>query len=302
MSDRARRKATLLLTPVLAIALAACTSAGGGAGSPSAAPSSAPSPTADPNVIDHPTGATDVILRFEEGGGFVPPTFTATMVPHFTMYGDGTIVFRDPTAALPPQDGSIIRAAPMRIAKLTEEQVQDVLRRALVDGGLAVARAEYTDMQVADAPTATFTIQAGGLTKTVSVYALGIGPETGADAPARAAFAKLAESLTKIEQGGAIVAADYQPAAFRGVLTDSAGVVVPDMKSWPWKEISPTDFVGNGDPNAFQLPVRVMTPTEIDALGIKGYEGGLMNVILTGPGGVGTYSLSIRPLLPDESK
>lgn len=301
MSDRPRRKATTLLFPILAVALAACTSVGGGGGSPSPAPTSAPSPTPDPDVIDHPTGAGDVILRYEEGGGFVMPSFAVTMVPHFTMYGDGTIVFRDPTIQLPPQEGSIIKSAPLRVAKLTEEQIQDVLRRALVEGGLATARAEYTDMQVADASTALFTIAAGGLTKTVSVYALGI-QDGGADAPARAAFAGLAQSLTTIERGGAIVAEDYAPAAYRGVLLDSAGVVVPDLKAWPWKDIAPTDFVSNDDPNAFQFPTRIMVPSEIDALGIEGYEGGLINVILTGPDGAGTYSLSLRPLLPDESK
>ena len=47
-------------------------------------------------AIEHPTGPTDVVLRYEEGGGFVMPAFLATQAPHFTLYGDGTIVFRNP--------------------------------------------------------------------------------------------------------------------------------------------------------------------------------------------------------------
>ena len=147
MSDRSRRKAILLLS-VLAIVAAACSSAGGAAsppasGAPSSEPSPAPSSSPDVDAIEHPTGATDVVLRYEEGGGFMMASYAATMVPHFTLYGDGTIVFRDPTIEAPPMVGSVGKTNPMRIATLTETQVQDLLRLALGEGGLAVARPEY---------------------------------------------------------------------------------------------------------------------------------------------------------------
>ena len=91
-----------------------------------------------------------------------------------------------------------------------------------------MARPEYRNDMIADASTALFTIQAGGLTKAVSVYALGLDVEGLADAPARAAFAELAETLTSIEEGGVISATDYVPTAYRGVLFDGAGMVGPD--------------------------------------------------------------------------
>ena len=45
---------------------------------------------------------------------------------------------------------------------MTEEQVQALLREALGDGGLGIARERYENIQVADAPTAVFTLNADG--------------------------------------------------------------------------------------------------------------------------------------------
>ena len=34
--------------------------------------------------------------------------FAAAQVPHFTLYGDGTVVFRNPSSRGPPAQGSTI--------------------------------------------------------------------------------------------------------------------------------------------------------------------------------------------------
>jgi len=173
---------------------AACTSGSGGA-SPggSGSPSEAPGDTPASETIDHPSGPTDVILRFEEGGGFVMPAFLATQAPHFTLYGDGTIVFRNPMLDPLESSGSIFPMRPFRTAKLSEDQVQDLLITALGEHGLGVARPEYRNDLVADAATAVFTVNAGGVNKTVSIYALGLEMENDPDAAARKAFAALFE-------------------------------------------------------------------------------------------------------------
>ena len=155
-------------------------------------------------------------------------------------------------------------------------------------------------------PTAVFTIDAGGLKKTVSVYALGMQmPEAGqpgsADGPARLAFQKLAEKLTTIDAGGTYPSEVYQPTAYRGLLLDAAGVVAPDIKDWPWKDLAVKDFVPSADPNGQQLPHRTMTPDEIAAVGVKGPEGGFQNAIVRGPDGK-LYTFSARPLLPGETE
>ena len=301
----------------LILIVAACSSAGAASQAPASPGSSTPpassgasgqpSPSAIPaGTIDHPTGATDVILRYDEGGGFVMPAFLATNAPWFTLYGDGTMVFRDPTLAGPAAQGSVMPLNPMRTAKLSEEQVQSLLGFALTEGGLAGARASYENMQVADASTAIFSIDAGGLKKSVSVYALGMQlPEAGqpgsADGPARLAFQKLAEKLTTIDAGGAYPSDVYRPTAYRGLLLDGTGIVAPDIKDWPWKSLKVTDFAPSADPNGQQLPHRTMTPDEIAAVGVTEPEGGFQNAVVHGPDGK-TYTFSARPLLPDETE
>ena len=235
--------------------LAACTG-GGASGSPGAtsAPRRAPpaSPTASPasvGAIDHATGATDVLLRYEQGGGFIAPSFLATQAPIFTLYGDGTIVFRNPLAEPPPPVGSVFRQNPFRTAKLSEDQIQDVLAFALGDGGLGTARANYENNMVADASTAIFTIDAGGLKKAVSVYALGMEVEGVPDLLARAAFQRLADRLSDFDKGGTIATDVYAPTGYRGILED--GQAAPDQKAWPWADLKPTDFAFPADPNAY---------------------------------------------------
>jgi hypothetical protein len=269
-------------------------------GSPptSEAPFDTPSESPNFGLIEHPTGATDVVLRFEEGGGFVMPAFLATQAPIFTLYGEGTIVFRDLTQDPLEPIGSVSPMRPMSIAKLTEAQVQDLLTFALGEGGLGIARPTYSNDQISDAPTALFTVNAGGLKKSVSIYALGLEIEGTQDAAARAAFRKLADRLQNIDDGGTISIAEYAPEGYRGILLD--GQPGPDSKPWPWARVSPKDFIANGDPNAFQLPTRSMSVDEVKALGIDPYAGGFQGPTLVGPNDGKVYSFSLRPLLPDE--
>jgi hypothetical protein len=300
------RSAALLLVAVLALIVAAC--AGGGAPpDPSTVPSGDPSsdPGGSPAVgaIGHSTDAGTVILRYDEGGGFVPPAFTAANVPPFTLYGDGTAVFRDPAVEAPPMQGSVFVMNPLQTAKLSEEQIQEVLGFALGEGGLAAARPEYLNQMIADASTATFTIDTDDIKKTVAVYALGLDdPQGCADAPARAAFKRLADRLVGLGSGGAVVASDYVPTGYRASLFEAPGVVAPDVVAWPWEDVAPADFQPAADPNGFQFPFLDMTPEQVGALGVDGPEGGFQNLVITAPDGVTTYQLSARPLLPGEAE
>lgn len=301
-----RPQRSLLLIPAMAIVVAACS--GGGAStpptqSPTSGPSSAPSdaPSSPPvgDVVDYATGATDVILRYDMGPGFVMAGYAATMVPPFTLYGDGTVIFRDPALEIPPAQGSVFVMNPMRIATLSEAQIQELLVFALGEGGLAAARPDYRNDMVADAGTAIFTIRAGGIEKTVSIYALGIDTQGGVDAPARAAFLKLADRLTTLDKGGAVTSEVYVPTTYRAVLLEAAGLVAPDIRTWPWDDIAITDFKPSADPNGLQFPHLDMTQEQLDVLDVKDFEGGYQGLPLTGPDGL-LYTLNVRPLLPDE--
>ena len=82
---------------------------------------------------------------------------------------------------------------------------------------------------------------------------------------------------------------------------ESPGAVAPDIRDWPWTDIEIADFKPDPDPNKLQFPHRLMTAEEIEVLGIDGYEGGFMNMLIQGDGAM-TYTFSLRPLLPDETK
>jgi hypothetical protein len=297
------KRPTLFLPLILVVAACsgggATTSPGPQSTAPTSAPTTAPSPSAGGfGAIDHATSASDVLLRYEEGGGFVMPAFLATQAPIFTLYGDGTVVFRNPLADPPQPVGSIFPGLPFRTAKLSEEQIQEVLAFALGDGGLGAARANYENNMVADAGTATFSVDAGGVKKVVNIYALGIDVQGVADAPARTAFKRLADRLADFDNGGAIATDVYTPERYRGILTD--GAAAPDQKPWPWADIKPADFPFPADPNAFQMAQRALTPADVEALGFDQVEGGFQGMVLVGPGDGTIYSLSLRPLLPDE--
>jgi len=236
-------------------------------------------------------------LRYDQGGGFVMPGFLATRAPIFTLYGDGTVIFRNPADASPPPVGNVYRQAAFRVAHLSEAQIQETLDTAIREGQLGIAKRDYASAQVADASTALFTVNAGGLEKTVSVYALGIDTPNTADAIPRAAFLKLADRLADFDTGGSINSDPYVPSKYRGILMD--GGPDPAAKAWPWKDLAVADFAVPAAGNATQFPVHVLTAKQVAALGVEHPEGGFQGVTLAGPKGK-FYSLSLRPLLPDE--
>lgn len=277
------------------------------AGSPGASPES--TPTAPTGEIVHPTGATDLVLRFGEGGGFVMPAFAMVQVPYFTLYGDGTVIYRPVSEPFPEtKPGEPMRFPPLRVATMTEEQVQALLRDALGAGGLGVARERYENQLVADAPTAVFTIVADGRQRQVSVYALGLGmadpANPGPDDEILAAMATFAERLRNFDQevaaGNATAVGQYQPDRFRASLLEG-GFVEGPSRPWPWPTFGPGDFAMFDDGTGFGFPSRVLSGLEVSLLGVEGPEGGLSGIVLAGPDGT-TYALGLRPLLPDEPR
>ena len=280
------------------------TSAGASAsppGSPTSSPSSQPSTT---GTIDHKTGATDVILRVESGGGFVPIDFLATQAPTFTLFGDGVVVFQPKVDQVPPPDpDGIAKGVPWRTAKLDEDQIQELLEFALGAGGLGSARESYRDNGIADAPNTIFTVHAGGIDKTVTVNALSEEAQPGPDALARSGFWKLASRLGDFDEGGRVSTDVYSPAGFRGVLIEREAQPEVEPRTWPWTAIQLADFKpgpedGSG-PTTF--PHRTLTTAEASELKLAGIEGGVQGIAIRGSDGK-VYGLILRPLLPDETE
>ena len=294
--DRARpaRLLTSVLTVTGALALAACSAAappGGASGSPS--PAASPS---QPVGVEHPTEATEIILRMTEGGGFVPMGFAATEMPAFTLYGDGTVVYR--AGGLPAAGGSSA-LPPLKVARMSEDQIATLVEFALETGGLADARERYDHPLVADAPTTTFDIDAGGTTKSVSIYAVGLTDADQPDAAERTKFNRLAEALRNfandVERGRASDEGEYEPTAYRAILIE--GGMGGEMRDWPWEELEPADFQVAGD---LGFRSTVVTPEQAEEL-TDDPRGGFLGVGVTGPDKA-PYTIALRPLLPDEDR
>jgi len=295
------RRRSLILAPALLVAACA---GGGGPAMPTATPSAtapsspSPAPSAPPaGGIEHPTGATEIVLRYEEGQ-FMVPEWNATQAPIFTLYGDGTVVFRDPAAQPPADENGLMVHQPFRTARLDEEQMQSLLAFAVSEGGLGVARDHYELNTVADAGTALFTINAGGRSKQVSVYALGLEDPSAADQLIRTQFKQLADRLQRLDEGGVVPTSEYQPTAWRVTLIESGGVPTR-VVAWPWKDLAPTDFAAADNAGASGFPVRVMSAKELAVLDLGDLNGGVQGLYVEAPDGK-VYSIGVRPLLPDE--
>jgi hypothetical protein len=275
---------------VLGLALVAC---GGGGSSPPTT-----GPTAGPSAIDHPTGATEVVFRFREGGGFVPIDFFATEAPQFTLYGDGTAIFRDTSSSPPPPIGEVSPLNRFATVRLSESDVQAFLRFALDASALAIAQGPYSPGNVADAPIATFTLHAGGMDKTVSVEALGFDNLESPDAPIIKALAGLGEVVRDYAPhvSGEIT---WAPDRWRGILTELPAGSSSPGGPWPWTDVTPIDFVRPAGQDAPRFPIHTLTRAQVDLLGLTGIEGGFRGLTLLGPDGR-TYAFSLRPILPDE--
>lgn len=289
--------------PVVVLLLAAGCAAPAAppSGSGSTPPSASASPSPAPTVagIDHATGHGDVLLRLEQGGGLIGPEWFVTNAPIFTLYGDGTIIFRNDRESPPEPTDGVARNLPFRTARLSEDQIQSLLDSAINEGGLGVARGLYDPGNIADAGSTIFTIHAGGVEKTVSVVALGMQDQPGPDSAILTALARLADRLRQLDEGGLYATEKYMPDRYRALLWEQGFASETPPRAWPWPELKVSDFMAPaGDGPTF--PRRVMSPAEAAKLGIPNIEGGFQPLPMKGPDGK-TYSFALRPLLPDEA-
>jgi hypothetical protein len=207
------RYVPLAVLLVVALLLAACGEAddndngGNGSGGPTAtstsgntasptaggSPTNEPVGTTTPDAIEHPMGADELVLRVHTGGGFVPIEFLFTDLPEFSLYGNGTLITEGPLIEIFPPP-----ALPnLQVTKISEEGIQTILRAAR-EAGLLDGDQQYIDAPVADAPTTTFTTNAGGQTSVVSAYALTIDMPNAPENPDAEARAKLLDFTEQI--------------------------------------------------------------------------------------------------------
>ncbi len=266
-----------------------------------AAPSSSSEPTRTPiGRIEHAMGPTDVVLRFDYGPDLGASELTGEYFqpgPEFTLYGDGTVIFRNDRAKPPPAEGPIIRARPFKIAHLDEAQIQSLLRFALGEGGLRNACERYETQDVDGVGGAVFTIHAGGLDKRVVV-------------PGSSPFEALADHLRNFDRGGSIPTQVWVPDRYWGSLSEAGGAiengVLPDPRDagsapWPWPDLEPGDFVGRDEGGWIGNPRRIMSADEAAVLGLSANGGVVKRIYLLGPDRKTIYSFSLWPVFPDET-
>ncbi len=296
----------------LTITLVSCAS-GGFPPSATPGPTTTPgggsaTPTATPFVeaITHPTGANELVLRQEVGGGLVAPGWILSELPTVSIYGDGRIVTQGPQIEIYPGP-----ALPnLRVLRVSEAGLQRILAAA-AEAGLMGDDVTYLYPVIADAPTTTFWVDAGGAQHRTSAYALGLGEDTSVispeDAAARADLVAFAEKLGDIPAwlGDDVVSADA-PYAFDAIriyaqeaepVTQDQGIE-PTIADWPLA--TPLSTFGEPFRAGVEPPMRcgVVTGDELATLR-PALEAA--NQLTYWRSGGATYQLILRPLLPDEA-
>jgi hypothetical protein len=298
MSKRAQFGRTAPITALTLLAASLVAACGGvapttqGVSPPAAAsPSSAtPSPTAPASLpadaIAHPTGPNDVVLRAGTRGGFVRLQTVMSRVPEFTLYGDGRAL------VLPPDGDAADDDLPaLRETRLSEDEVQALLAYALLEGGLGTARDAYMGGNM-DAPSTVFDLHADGADRSILVTGLTDDPAPGPDAAAMRAFADLVAKLRSIPTD-----ADYASDRTIAFIAETEGAQGP-VEAWPWTDLAPADFAQPADDAAIPFPSHILDPEQVEAAAsLAGGQPALVGV--KGPDGR-TYSLLLRPALPDE--
>jgi hypothetical protein len=211
-------------------------------------------------------------------------------LPLFTLYGDGRVLVARQAEAAKGQAG--INGVPqtvLRQAHLDEDQVQAILRNALIDGKVGIAKEEFP-ITVMDVPTTVIELHAGGVDKRVKVAGLSMDPQPGPDAAVLTALAGLVARLQSIPATD-----EYVAAAQLAVLSPTELAPGTPSEPWPWPDLAPGAFAQPAANDPFGYPTHVLTPDEVSALGVDAAAAHTFK----GPDGKG-YVVVVRPALPEE--
>ena len=279
-----RRPAALVIAAMARrLRLPACLVAAGLVGLAASPVPSAGVATEQPS---RPPPCWHVLLRMELVGGLATLDRRLDGAPVFTLYADGTVVYR-PLAGID---------AALSTTILSPRQAEELLDHALDVAGLRSARATDAGAPVEDAATTIFTIDAKGVRKSVAVHGLGLGAP-GPDHEAQEGLAELAGRLADFDRylPTDAVVSTYQPPAYRAVFNEE-DPEASDLIPWPWIDLSP-DALGSipGVPAMRVADLRAEQAALLAELPSGGVSG--IGIILVDGR---AYRVSMRPLLPDE--
>lgn len=254
--------------------------------------------------ISYPPDASQVVLRIEQGGGFMPFEWNLTNLPMLSLFGDGLLV--TPGAQIEIYPGPALPALTQR--RLTPEAIQRLLQAA-IDAGLDAER-NYTDLGsigIADAPTTTFTLTIDDQTYTTEAYALaelGAKPDGMSEGEYGArsellAFQTKVTDLSWLPAGSVSDEDGYRPEALRvfvGSYRPDQTLTEPPM-AWPLGPglASFGEPVQNGPEG---MRCGVVSGSDAQMLLAKAETANQLTPWTSD--GV-RYGLLFRPLLPDET-
>jgi len=253
--------------------------------------------------IEHPTSPNRLVLRVEQGGGFVPIEYALRDVPLFSLYGDGRVVTTGPQIAIYPGP-----ALPnLVVTRISDEGIQAILRAAR-DAGLLGRDRHYDHPGIADVHTTTFTVVAEGSRHVISAYALGVDDATGLiPDDEREARRKLSDFQTKLSdlrswlpQGSVGEESSFEFDELRIFVREGAGE--PQDEGLEQQEVEwPLDegLAGFG---------QELTDLEFRCGSVEGASLATLLAVVQNANeltpwrdGGEVYRLVFRPLLPDES-
>lgn len=264
----------------------------------------APVDPAAGDSIDHSPAPDHVLVRLAFEGGFTPIEWTFTSIPFFALYGDGTLVL--PGAQIEIYPPPALPAISSR--RIDEPGIQAILREVL--DAIAEVPADLDDlgfMNIADASTTVITVSAGGIDRTIRVYALAEVTERpeGMPEPEYRARVRLAELVTDLgslaswlPEGSLGPEAPYEATAARLFVGRYRKVDDLPQEPIPWPLEDRLDRFGDavGPGDAYRCGVVEGADwTTVRDAASRANE-------LTPWTDAGTrFSILFRPLLPDEN-
>ena len=280
------------LPAILVIVIAAC-----------AAPT--PSPRFTPPEAGTPTPDAQrlLVLRYEcVIGPIMAPRDRACFGPTLSLYADSSVIFRRaPIPELPEVGGGLLyppyhrtvltRVAATELYRAASQVLTEVAAKPAppVDPNAPIGDPLYYD---------TYFILLDGQPLTV---APGQGPVPPAHVPTPE-LDQLKRALEDFFPDAADLAAPIEPWSADQFLTSvglAEGVPTAD---WPWPNRAPSDFAAPAGSTETDAP-QVLGPEDASLAGggdATGF-GGLSGLLVRGPDGTGTYSITLRALMPDEA-
>ena len=290
-----RNHLTILLVCLAAAACSAPVPTGGPASPPpTSGPSSGPS-TAPRYAVE--TGADKSILRISDQGGFVPPIYWLTRTPRFVLYGDGRAIVMGPVDSIYP--GPLLPN--IRQLHVTPADIQTILAAADA-AGLLGRDATYMDADITDADTTVFATTVDNVTHVVRVYALDEAT-TSQTGDVGAARAKLRDFQSKVLNlpaflGRSIADAAYKSTSMRVFTSRQTTDPIspsPQVVAWP---LAADPATAGQATDTDGIRCMLLTGNDLAAFMTVATTAN-STTRWTAPSG--RYSVSVRPLYPDES-